>query len=241
MPWRQKGPVYEPRSSLPAAFFFSFPHPESLVVSPRRLCRSFCSSTLVYTLAAIHLNRFWSTRECSLQSVEQVAGSTKDLVAEVSELDESYLHCFTLKLTVVLIISCPQLDLYIPLKPLSSLYRSNFIQVFHLHTQLSKIYIIMFGSSSTLALSALFSLAAVQLVRADPTPTEPAPGDVMTEGETCNVTWDTDSTGTWTSMDIELMTGSNEDMVHLTSMPFRIHASNEIYSLADHPCSRRYC
>lgn len=76
----------------------------------------------------------------------------------------------------------------------------------------------MFGSSTTtIALSALFSLAAVQLVRADPTPLEPAPGDVFTEGETCHISWDADTTGEWTEMDVALMTGPNDPMVYLTS------------------------
>lgn len=61
-------------------------------------------------------------------------------------------------------------------------------------------------------------LAAVA-VRADPSPNVPGPGDVYNEGSTCNIAWDADTTGTWTTMNIELMTGDNFNMIHLTSKP----------------------
>ena len=48
-------------------------------------------------------------------------------------------------------------------------------------------------------------------------PLEPAPGDVFKPGSACTIAWSTDKTGEWTEMNIELMTGANEDMVHLTS------------------------
>ena len=65
-------------------------------------------------------------------------------------------------------------------------------------------------------LTTLLSVLAV--VRADPTPTEPGPNEVFNEGANCNIAWDVDTTGAWTTMYIELMTGSNSAMVHLTSM-----------------------
>lgn len=66
---------------------------------------------------------------------------------------------------------------------------------------------------------ALLAFAAPLLVRADVTPTEPAPGASFNAGTTCAVGWDGDanSTTVWKNMAIELMTGDNFDMVHLTS------------------------
>lgn len=61
------------------------------------------------------------------------------------------------------------------------------------------------------ALPILRALAAIEVL-------EPAPGDVYKPNATCSITWDADTTGKWTTMAIELMTGSNEDMVHLTSV-----------------------
>lgn len=59
-------------------------------------------------------------------------------------------------------------------------------------------------------------LAAVA-VRADPDPSEPGPGAVYNEGSTCFVSWDPDTSGTWTTMNIELMCGDNADMIYMTS------------------------
>jgi hypothetical protein len=68
--------------------------------------------------------------------------------------------------------------------------------------------------------TALLALAAPFVARADVTPTEPAPGDVFTAGQTCHVAWngDTSSPTMWKGMAIELMSGNNFDMIHITSM-----------------------
>ena len=60
---------------------------------------------------------------------------------------------------------------------------------------------------------------ASPMVLADVTPSEPSPGSVFRAGSTCRVTWegDTDSTTAWKDMAIELMSGSNLNMVHATS------------------------
>lgn len=58
-------------------------------------------------------------------------------------------------------------------------------------------------------------VAAAILVRADPNPSSPGPGDVFIEGQPCTITWDIDHTGAWKTMNIELMTGDNFDMVSL--------------------------
>ena len=52
---------------------------------------------------------------------------------------------------------------------------------------------------------------------ADPVPDAPAPGDSFNEGSTCHIGWTADTTGTWKTMNIELMTGDNFNMVQLTS------------------------
>ncbi|KAL5531297.1 hypothetical protein ACEPAG_4174 [Sanghuangporus baumii] len=49
-------------------------------------------------------------------------------------------------------------------------------------------------------------------------PLEPAPGNVYNTGSDCEVVWATDTTGQWTTMNIELMTGSNSEMIHLTTV-----------------------
>jgi len=75
---------------------------------------------------------------------------------------------------------------------------------------------------ATHAFTALLALAAPFLVVADVTPSEPGPGDIFNAGSTCHVTWlgDTDSTTVWKNMAIQLMSGSNLGMVHITSAYF---------------------
>ncbi|PPQ95968.1 hypothetical protein CVT26_016184 [Gymnopilus dilepis] len=74
---------------------------------------------------------------------------------------------------------------------------------------------------SAQAFAALLALAASPLlVRADVTPLTPAPGDSFNAGTTCTTTWsgDSNSTTAWKNMAIELMTGPNLDMIHLTTV-----------------------
>ncbi|EDR14437.1 uncharacterized protein LACBIDRAFT_304994 [Laccaria bicolor S238N-H82] len=69
-------------------------------------------------------------------------------------------------------------------------------------------------------LTFLLALALPLLVRADVTPAEPAPGASFNAGSSCTITWigDKASTTIWKNMAIELMTGDNYDMVHLTTV-----------------------
>ncbi|KAI9440836.1 hypothetical protein H4582DRAFT_1811769 [Lactarius indigo] len=53
---------------------------------------------------------------------------------------------------------------------------------------------------------------------ADPTPLGPGPGDIFNEGSTCHITWTPDASGVWKTLNIELMTGDNFNMVHLTTV-----------------------
>jgi len=60
--------------------------------------------------------------------------------------------------------------------------------------------------------------AGALLARADPNPSVPGPGDVYNEGSNCQIEWAADSSGTWTQMSIQLMTGDNLNMVHLADL-----------------------
>jgi hypothetical protein len=77
------------------------------------------------------------------------------------------------------------------------------------------------------ALSALLVSIFAPAIRADPTPLTPGPGDVFNQGEQCTFSWTPDPTGTWKVMNVQLMTGDNFAMVHLTSTPL-LHESNPI-------------
>lgn len=65
-------------------------------------------------------------------------------------------------------------------------------------------------------------LAAVTLtgflVRADPNPIVPGPGDSYKEGGDCIIQWQPDTTGKWTNMNIALKTGDNYNMVLLEAI-----------------------
>jgi len=66
---------------------------------------------------------------------------------------------------------------------------------------------------------ALLIASAPALVSAIVTPSSPGPGDVFKAGSDCKLTWkgDSQSTSQWKDMAIELMTGDNFHMVHITS------------------------
>lgn len=70
------------------------------------------------------------------------------------------------------------------------------------------------------ALTVLLAFASPILVHADVTPSEPGPGSVFNAGSKCRVTWqgDADSPTAWKEMAIELMSGSNLAMVHITTV-----------------------
>jgi hypothetical protein len=62
-----------------------------------------------------------------------------------------------------------------------------------------------------------FILSLALVVFADVGPTIPDPGHIYNEGSTCQIGWTADPTGQWKTMNIQLMTGSNVQMVPLTS------------------------
>ena len=60
-------------------------------------------------------------------------------------------------------------------------------------------------------------VATLGAVRADINPIEPSDLSVYNVGSNCHIAWNKDTSGQWKTMYIELMTGDNYDMVHLTS------------------------
>ncbi|KAM6497394.1 hypothetical protein JOM56_007867 [Amanita muscaria] len=73
---------------------------------------------------------------------------------------------------------------------------------------------------SKIALTIFLATSLALMANADVTPDEPGPGAVYKTGGTCRTTWngDKDSTTAWKNMSIELMTGDNFDMIHLTTV-----------------------
>jgi len=62
------------------------------------------------------------------------------------------------------------------------------------------------------------------MAKADVTPDEPGPGAVYKTGGTCRTTWigDKVSATAWKNMSIELMTGDNFNMIHLTTVALNL-------------------
>jgi len=73
---------------------------------------------------------------------------------------------------------------------------------------------------TSIVFTAVLASSAAILAQADVSPNEPAPGDSFNEGAQCSIAWDGDSSGSdiWKNMSIELMTGSNNPMTHLTTV-----------------------
>ncbi|KAK7031503.1 hypothetical protein R3P38DRAFT_817917 [Favolaschia claudopus] len=68
--------------------------------------------------------------------------------------------------------------------------------------------------------AAVLASSAILLSNAEVAPNAPGPNDVFNEGTKCHISWAGDSAGTdaWKDMAIELMTGANEKMVHITTV-----------------------
>jgi len=71
-----------------------------------------------------------------------------------------------------------------------------------------------------LPIFALLAIVTPIAVLADVTPSEPGPGDVFAAGGPCHVAWDGDtkSLTAWKDMAIQLMSGSNLQMQHVTTV-----------------------
>jgi len=76
-----------------------------------------------------------------------------------------------------------------------------------------------------LAAFTLFTLAF-----SAPNPTAPGPSDKFAAGSQCTIQWTADSTGKWTNMNIELMTGSNAQMVHMRTIATLNAITNTSYT-----------
>ncbi|VDC05167.1 unnamed protein product [Peniophora sp. CBMAI 1063] len=79
---------------------------------------------------------------------------------------------------------------------------------------------------SILATTAVLSSALLG-ARADPVPNTP---DTGITGKTCTITWAEDTTGNWGETAIELMTGDNQAMVHLTTVTTLDSSKTSTYS-----------
>lgn len=68
--------------------------------------------------------------------------------------------------------------------------------------------------------SALIAIVIGSGALASPTPTFPGPSDSFTALGQCNIAWTLDANATkpWTTMNIQLMTGSNAQMVHMRTV-----------------------
>ncbi|KAJ7132254.1 hypothetical protein C8R44DRAFT_977901 [Mycena epipterygia] len=75
---------------------------------------------------------------------------------------------------------------------------------------------------TSIVFAAVLASSAVLRSQAIVEPNEPGPGDTFNQGATCHIGWGGDvvsgSTTAWKNMAIELMTGPNEAMVHLTTV-----------------------
>ncbi|KAJ7886035.1 hypothetical protein B0H13DRAFT_2044669 [Mycena leptocephala] len=75
---------------------------------------------------------------------------------------------------------------------------------------------------TSIVFTTILASSAVLLSQAQVDPNEPGPGESFPQGGTCHIAWNGDttsgSTTGWKDMAIELMTGSNEKMVHLTTV-----------------------
>ncbi|KAF8468042.1 hypothetical protein DFH94DRAFT_776794 [Russula ochroleuca] len=63
-----------------------------------------------------------------------------------------------------------------------------------------------------------FVLSMALVALADPVPSSPSPGQIFNAGSTCQIAWTPDTTGLWKTMNIQLMTGDNLQMVALTTV-----------------------
>ena len=111
----------------------------------------------------------------------------------------------------------PQIHLLLcsALSPISTSSPLFFFFAFPAHLN----FVTMFSRGTLPAFVLSLALAAL----ADPVPSTPNPGAVYNEGSNCDIGWTPDSTGQWKTMNIQLMTGDNFQMVPLTSPSYCIY------------------
>jgi len=124
------------------------------------------------------------------------------------------------QLYVALLPPVTRFCFYLSLLSLSAQPSTNFFFVpfifflNYLSVPRSKRFIPMFSRRALPA----FVLSLALVVLADPVPTVPDPGHIYNEGSPCQIGWTPDTTGEWKSMNIQLMTGNNVQMVPLTTV-----------------------
>lgn len=87
-----------------------------------------------------------------------------------------------------------------------------------------------------LALGLVLAAGAVAGVVGAPNPTEPSGASVFNVGGDCAIKWDTDSTGSWKKMNIQLMTGDNWNMIHITTVGQDIDATDATKNTYSYTC-----
>ncbi|KAG8885302.1 hypothetical protein FRB99_004468, partial [Tulasnella sp. 403] len=83
-------------------------------------------------------------------------------------------------------------------------------------------------------LSAVFAVASTLSVTvfAAPSPLTPPTGAA---GKTCTISWTPDTTGTWKETNIELMSGNNQAMTHVTTVA-TVDTTSAAPSTFTYPC-----
>ncbi|CAE6334603.1 unnamed protein product [Rhizoctonia solani] len=87
-----------------------------------------------------------------------------------------------------------------------------------------------------LALGFALVAGAVVGAAAAPNPTEPSGASVFNVGQQCSIKWDADATGTWKDMSIQLMTGDNWNMIHITTIAQNIDATDATKNTYTYTC-----
>ncbi|KAH7326890.1 hypothetical protein B0J17DRAFT_620552 [Rhizoctonia solani] len=87
-----------------------------------------------------------------------------------------------------------------------------------------------------LALGFVLAASAVAGVVAAPNPTEPSASSVFNVGQQCTIKWDADSTGAWKAMNIQLMTGDNWNMIHISTIAQNIDATDATKNTYSYTC-----
>ncbi|KZV96809.1 hypothetical protein EXIGLDRAFT_732375 [Exidia glandulosa HHB12029] len=77
--------------------------------------------------------------------------------------------------------------------------------------------------------------ASLALVRADIEPSEPSPGRDFQIGGDCEISWTPDPAGAWGLTSVELMTGSNDQMIHLSTV-YQFDAKTTTATSYTYPC-----
>ncbi|KAG9080897.1 hypothetical protein FRC06_006010 [Ceratobasidium sp. 370] len=89
--------------------------------------------------------------------------------------------------------------------------------------------------SSKLTVAGIVAVVA-GVVSASPNPTEPSSTSVFNIGQTCSIKWDPDTTGSWKQMNIQLMTGDNWNMIHITTIAQNIDATDATKNTFSYDC-----